>query len=122
MGTVTGLTVEDVESLYPESLALRRAGQMFEPPGAEPGDAFVRRALDGILSAVDDETLRPTLVVSHGGLLQAVATYLHQPKRPYRNLDGYWLSVDDDHVLRFVHSFSHSDLTFLPRSGTRPHG
>jgi broad specificity phosphatase PhoE len=111
MGTVTGLTVEEVESLYPESIALRRAGQVFEFPGAEPGDAFVRRALDGILTAIDDETSGPTLLVTHGGLLQAVATHLGQPRRPYRNLDGYWLSVDDDHSLRFVRSLSDSELS-----------
>jgi broad specificity phosphatase PhoE len=104
MGAFTGLTNAEVETTYPQWIEQMRAGLRPDPPGAEPRDVLLRRARKGLLRAADDGD-RPTLVVTHGGLLEAVATDLGMTDLRFLNLHGYWLFVADDDSMQYAESF-----------------
>jgi broad specificity phosphatase PhoE len=104
MGAFTGLTNAEIETTYPQWIEQVRAGLRPDPPGAESRDVLLRRARKGLLRAAEDGD-RPTLVVTHGGLLEAVAADLGMTDSRFWNLHGYWLSVADDDSMQYTESF-----------------
>lgn len=104
MGTFTGLTNAEVEAAYPQWIEQMRAGLRPDPPGAEPRDVLLRRARGALLRAAGDGD-GPTLVVTHGGVLEILAGHLGRPDLRFWNLHGYRLSAADDDSLQYTEAF-----------------
>lgn len=104
MGAFTGLTNTEVEIAHPQWIERMRAGLRPDPPGAESRDVLLRRAREGLVRAAKDDD-GPAVVVTHGGVLEIVATHLGMKDLRFWNLHGYWLSVADDDSMQYTESF-----------------
>ena len=105
MGTFTGSTNAEIDAKYPEWIEQTRAGLLPDPPGGETRDALLQRALTGLSTVAHDDGIGPTLVVTHGGLLNRVAAHLEMEDLRFWNLSGYWVAVAHDGSLRSTGTF-----------------
>jgi probable phosphoglycerate mutase len=90
VGAWTALTREAIEARYPGWIEDGR-----RPDGWEPDAALVARAgpaLQDAAAALSPESTG--MVVSHGGVIRAVAHHLGASAAPVPNLAGVWLDVD----------------------------
>lgn len=77
----------------PEPTTFRR------PPGWEPDEHLLARALTALHSLVEHAGADgEAVVVTHGGLVYAVEAHLGQPWIRLPNLAGRWLSIDGGHL------------------------
>lgn len=90
-GEWTGLTRAEIEDAWPGYLAEHR-----RPPGFEPDDHLIARALevlDDIARSCGAETV---LVVTHGGLIRVIERHHDAEAPPVPNLGGRVLVHGDD--------------------------
>lgn len=88
-GEWQGMTRDEIEERWPGYLAEHR-----RPPGWEPDEELLERAvaaIDDIIQQVGDGT---ALVVTHGGLIYAVEQSFGAPFERIANLGGRWLTFD----------------------------
>lgn len=96
-GAISGLTSPEIEARFPGLLDRWRACGTIEIPGGEPWGLFVTRVEKGILTlARIGES--PVLVVVHEGVLRAINDLVNEPQRKNSNLEGRWLTLDDDRI------------------------
>jgi broad specificity phosphatase PhoE len=84
-GEWEGLMRVEIEERYPNWLAQQR-----RPPGYEPDDEIIVRATRA-LRAIDEQCAGSTvLVVSHGGVINALERHAGEPWRQLTNLEARW--------------------------------
>ena len=88
-GPWEGLTRDEIERMYPGYLASGR-----RPDGYEDDNQLLTRVLAALSSLVDDHDGRQLLVVSHGGVINALERHVAadgiDPSRWLDNLEGRW--------------------------------
>ena len=89
-GLVSGLTSGEIEVRFPEFLNEWRQGKISEIPGGESWDVFVERVIQGF-GRFENFGAQRILLVTHEGVLRAVAEHLHEPQCKHENLQGRWL-------------------------------
>ncbi len=95
VGAWTALTREEIQARHPGWLHEGR-----RPDGWEPDDALVARAAPALHAAAAALARDGTgIVVSHGGVIRAVAQHLGAPATPVPNLAGVWLHVEGDELV-----------------------
>jgi broad specificity phosphatase PhoE len=86
------LTRDEIEARHPRWLADGR-----RPEGWEPDDALVARAGPALQDVAAALTVGGTaIVVSHGGVIRAVAHHFGAVPAPVPNLGGVWLHVEGE--------------------------
>ncbi len=88
-GPWSGLTRDQVEKGWPGFLAAEK-----RPDGYEQNPELLARvhpALDGLARAFGTASL---LVVSHGGVINAIETMLGEPWVALANLDSRWITIE----------------------------
>lgn len=87
-GGYSGLTRDEIEQRFPGYLAERRP-----PPGWEPHDALVARALRALRRIADEVPGGDVLVITHGGLIYAIEGHLGVEHQRIANTGGRWVTV-----------------------------
>ncbi|MDQ6615294.1 MAG: histidine phosphatase family protein [Actinomycetota bacterium] len=93
LGAWSGLTRDEIETAWPGGVEDWRNGRLPGTPGGERRAAFVDRisaALARVAAARPDQTV---LVVSHSGVIRAVAHSLGQPPQRFPQLAGLWVEA-----------------------------
>lgn len=98
VGEWSGLTHGEIVRRWPGLLEAWGAGRLAATPGGELRDAFdrrVRRGLRHVIAAARHDGAPPgvSVVVTHGGVLRAVARWLDQPEQAMSQLEGYVLAA-----------------------------
>jgi broad specificity phosphatase PhoE len=111
VGEWSGLTHDQIERRWPGLIEAWGAGCLAATPGGEARADFDRRVRRG-LAAVMDEVRALGLpegtgaVVTHGGVLRAIARWLGRPERAPSQLEGFVLVVGPDPVPVFEGALS----------------
>jgi broad specificity phosphatase PhoE len=88
-GEWEGHTRKEIEAAWPGYLDRGR-----RPPGWEPDESVLARAV-AALTAIADTHTGDTLVVTHGGVLRVVERHLGADDGQFPNLGGRWLHYSD---------------------------
>jgi broad specificity phosphatase PhoE len=107
-GEWSGLTRAEIEAAWPGYLANADAHAAFggrdhaqppkRPPGWEPDDSVLARALAAIGRIHAAVPGGDILAVTHGGLVHMLERHLGAPFARLANLEGRWVAVDDDRI------------------------
>ena len=92
VGAWSGLTRAEIEEHWPGDLADFDAGRLPAPPGGERRsdfDARVLRATVAVAATIEAHRSERTLVVTHGGVVRAMARLQGRPERHIHHLGGY---------------------------------
>ena len=108
VGEISGLTRAEIEEKFPGLLEKWRTGELTKMPGGEDDITPRVSAAINALAAAPDGTV--VLVVTHGGVIGAVDRWLGTEYRRVGNVQGRWLTVDDDGRIAFETHFGVSDL------------
>lgn len=93
VGEWSGLTNEEIEQQWPGYL-----DQGHRPPGYEPDDVFVPRALGALARIQQNFDGRRVVVVAHGGLIYALEHHHGAPFTRIKNLGGRWFIRTGEHL------------------------
>jgi broad specificity phosphatase PhoE len=96
-GEWEGLTRIEIEERYPGYLAEHR-----RPPGYEPDDEIIDRATIALRAIADALPATNVLVVSHGGVINALERNAGESWRQLTNLEARWFEFDDGRRNRVV--------------------
>ena len=87
-GEFSGLTRAEIEERFPAYLAARR-----RPPGWEPDEHLLARALDALHRIAVAVPGGDVLVITHGGLIYTVEEHLGADHARIANTEGRWVEV-----------------------------
>lgn len=90
-GAYSGLTRDEIEERFPGYLAERRP-----PPGWEPQEALVARALRALRRIADELPRGDVVAITHGGIIYAVEGHLGVDHQRIANTGGRWVTVAPD--------------------------
>ncbi len=93
VGEWQSLTRDEIELAFPGHLENGR-----RPPGWEPNESFLDRALSSVRRIVDHVDSGEVLVVAHGGLISTLESHLGAEFAPIENLHGRWLLVEGEQL------------------------
>jgi broad specificity phosphatase PhoE len=93
-GQWTGRTSRQIEALWPGELDRWRRGEVINPPGSEPWDAFTDRVLVALDHLVASGIGDRIVIVAHQGVLRALEHHFAVIPRPAADLDGVWLHAE----------------------------
>jgi broad specificity phosphatase PhoE len=88
-GEFEGLTRDEIEERFPGALRTSPV----HPPGAEPLEVLLERALAAVHRLAALVPGGDVLAVAHGGLIRQVERHLGLEPSPVPNLGGRWLEV-----------------------------
>ncbi len=88
-GQWEGLLRSEIEARYPNWLAQRR-----RPPGYEPDEEIVVRALRAVRELAERHAGASVVVVSHGGLITSLERAAGEEWRQLTNLEARWFAFD----------------------------
>ncbi len=104
VGEISGHTREEIEAKWPGLLEQWRRGELESMPGGEKDiTARVVEALEAVATAPVGAC---TLVLTHGGVIGAIDRWIGNPYLRVGNVQGRWLSVDDDGQIGMAGVFS----------------
>jgi probable phosphoglycerate mutase len=109
LGPWQGLTTSEIEAGWPNFIA---DGQ--RPEGAETIDQLIERGTAALRHIADASPAGEVLVVSHAGLIRALAMAAGNPALRLTNLGACWFTVHPDGRLSVsdpVHLIEHADGT-----------
>ncbi len=113
VGEISGHTREEIEAKWPGLLEKWRTGELKTMPGGE--DDITPRVTAGLQAIADAPDGSVVLVVTHGGVIGAIDSWLGTEYRRVGNVQGRWLVVDDDGTIRFdTHFGDDLDGTDVP--------
>lgn len=92
-GEWSGLTRVEIEERWPGALA---RGE--RPPGFEPHDSIVQRAVMAVALIHRRLPGAQVLVVTHGGVIRAIEQHLGEDAGLLANLGGRWVHVTDQRM------------------------
>lgn len=108
VGDISGLTRAEIEEAFPGLLEKWRTGELTKMPGGEDDiTPRVSAAIEAVAAAADGSVV---LIVTHGGVIGAIDRWLGTEYRRVGNVQGRWLTVDDDGRIAFDAHFGVSDL------------
>ena len=84
LGSWEGRTTDEIETLWPDQLALWRAGELVVGRGGETHDELRERVLEAAHRIAAAHPGEQVLVVSHGGALRALALHADAIERDRR--------------------------------------
>jgi broad specificity phosphatase PhoE len=90
-GEYSGLTRDEIEQRFPGYLAERRP-----PPGWEPEDALLARALRALQRIAGEVPGGDVVAITHGGLIYAIEGHLGVEHQRIANTGGRWVAVPRD--------------------------
>lgn len=99
VGAWSGLTRPEIEARWPDQIAAFDAGRLDRPPGGEGRDAFEARvatAAGAVAGIVRRRSSRRALVVTHGGVVRALARMQGLGDHHVGHLCGYHAEVKGD--------------------------
>lgn len=102
VGAWSGCTRAEIEATWGDQLALFDAGRLESPPGGERRADFevrVRAAATRVAELVASHGAAATLVVSHGGVVRALARMQAWGDRHVGHLSGYEAEVKGDSLV-----------------------
>ena len=99
VGEISGLTRAEIEQRYPGLLEKWRTGELTKMPGGE--DDITPRVSAGLQAVIDAADGSVVLVVTHGGVIGAIDRWLGTEYRRVGNVQGRWLTVDDEGRIAF---------------------
>ncbi len=91
VGDWSGLTRDEIERRWPGLIRAWGDGRLPATPGGETRvdfDRRVRHAIARVATATEATGPGSSIVVTHGGVLRAVARWLGQPEQPFSQLEG----------------------------------
>jgi broad specificity phosphatase PhoE len=88
IGEWQGLTRAEIETAFPGQM---RNGD--RPPGWEPDESVLERALASMRRITDHVESGNVLVVSHGGIIYTLEGHLGAEFVPIKNLNGRWFRM-----------------------------
>jgi broad specificity phosphatase PhoE len=94
-GQWTGLTSRQIEARFPGELDRWRRGQVVNPPGSEPWDAFTDRVVAALGELAATSIGDRVVVVAHQGVLRALEHHFGIIPCPAADLVGLWLQAQD---------------------------
>jgi broad specificity phosphatase PhoE len=94
-GEFSGLTRPEIAARYPGFLDDGR-----RPPGWEPDESLVARALRALRAIAAEVPGGDVLVITHGGLVYALEQHLGEEFVRLANAEGRWLDVGPGGALR----------------------
>jgi probable phosphoglycerate mutase len=104
VGEISGHTREEIEAKWAGLLVQWRRGELESMPGGETDiTPRVVEALEAVATAPHGAC---TLVVTHGGVIGAIDRWIGNPYLRVGNVQGRWLSVDDDGQIAMAGVFS----------------
>lgn len=124
VGDWAGLTRDEINERYPGYLAPPdgvRTGRWTppRPPGWEPDDVLVARAIRALLRIQREVGSGDVLIVGHAGLLYSVERALGEDGSRLGNLEGRWLEVTSHDVDGRGNQPAASELSGIARLGDR---
>jgi broad specificity phosphatase PhoE len=90
-GEFSGLTRDEIEGRFPGYLADHR-----RPPGWEPDDVLLARAVTALRRIADAVPGGDVVVITHGGLVYTLEQHLGEDFVRLANTEGRWLEVAAD--------------------------
>jgi 2,3-bisphosphoglycerate-dependent phosphoglycerate mutase len=93
VGAWSGLTHAEIEAGWPGALQAWREGALEATPGGERRDGFVRRITGALLRLGQAFSGQRVLVVTHGGVIDALERTLGGQPRSVPYLCGRWFEV-----------------------------
>lgn len=104
VGEISGHTRAEIDAKWPGLLEQWRRGELESMPGGEKDiTPRVVAALEAVATAPAGAC---TLVVTHGGVIGALDRWIGNPYLRVGNVQGRWLSVDDDGQVAMAGVFS----------------
>jgi probable phosphoglycerate mutase len=101
-GEWSGLTRPEIDALYPGYLDPPEKGSGFaasgrrpRPPGWEPDESLLRRAVDAFGRIGAAEPGAAVLVITHGGLIYVVEDAFGATHARLANAEGRWMIAED---------------------------
>jgi probable phosphoglycerate mutase len=92
-GEYSGLTRAEIEQRFPGYLAAHR-----RPPGWEPDEHLLGRALRALRRIAQEVPGGDVLVVTHGGLVYTIEDHLGADHGRLANAEGRWLDIAGDRL------------------------
>jgi broad specificity phosphatase PhoE len=93
VGAWSGLTRVEIEAQWPGAISEWRMGQLAATPGGEKGDSFILRVTAALRRAAAARPDQTTLVITHGGVIGALARTLGADPGRVAHLAGRWIDV-----------------------------
>jgi broad specificity phosphatase PhoE len=97
-GSWTGRTSRQIEAGWPGELDRWRRGEIVNPSGSEPWDAFTKRVLGALAGLAATGPSGPAVVVAHQAVLRALEHHFGADPLPAADLGGLWLRASDGQV------------------------
>lgn len=107
VGEWSGLTRAQIDARWPGAVDAWSGDLSAVSPGGERRSDFEARAHAALAAIAAGAPAGLEVVVTHGGVLRAMARWLGVPDRPLANLEGYLLDADGPRHVR--------DVLLLPR-------
>jgi probable phosphoglycerate mutase len=107
VGEISGHTRAEIEAKWPGLLEQWRRGELESMPGGEKD--ITPRVVDALEAVATAPVGVCTLVVTHGGVIGALDRWIGNPYLRVGNVQGRWLSVDDDGQIAMAGVFSAAD-------------
>jgi probable phosphoglycerate mutase len=104
VGEISGHTRAEIEQRWPGLLEQWRRGELESMPGGEKD--ITPRVVEALERVATAPTGACTLVVTHGGVIGAIDRWIGNPYLRVGNVQGRWLSVDDDGQIAMAGVFS----------------
>jgi glucosyl-3-phosphoglycerate phosphatase len=93
-GQWTERTSQHIQADFPGELDRWRRGEVVNPPGSEPWDAFTDRVLAALGHLAAAGIADRIVVVAHQGVLRALEHHFGSAPCPAADLDGVWLHAE----------------------------
>ncbi len=96
VGAWSGLTRTQIEAQWPGAIEEWRHGRLFATPGGERNDSFVARISTALVRIAGQRPGETVLVITHGGVMNALSRSLGSLPRRFPHLSGLWIDSESD--------------------------
>jgi probable phosphoglycerate mutase len=98
VGEWSGLTRQEISVRWPDQLQRWAEGTLRAAPGGESREAFRRRVREALGRLASSRGESDTLVVTHGGVLRSLASWLGRPGEIFGYLSGFWTDCTESGI------------------------
>lgn len=104
VGDISGHTREEIEAKWPGLLEQWRRGELESMPGGEKD--ITPRVVTALERVAYEHPANCVLVATHGGVIGAIDRWIGNPYLRVGNVQGRWLTVDEDGQIAMAGVFS----------------